>query len=90
MEAMKQYDTNKDGKLSREEAEPMMNSAFETLKSLGKLPPEMEDWQTAFNGGFELLHTDKSGYLEVNEIKRLAKFLLNSIRKDSDTRIVGP
>jgi hypothetical protein len=41
---MRQFDINHDGKLSKEEAEPMLRSAFDTLKGMGKLPPNMNDW----------------------------------------------
>ena len=76
-EAIKQFDINHDGKLSKEEAEPMLKSAFETLKGMGKLPPQMNDWNSAFHGAFAMMDTDNSGFLEINEVKRLAKFLLN-------------
>ena len=74
---MRQFDINGDNKLSKEEAEPMLRSAFDTLKGMGKLPPNMADWNQAFHGAFKMMDTDNSGFLEVNEVKRLAKFLLN-------------
>ena len=37
-QAMIQYDINQDGKLSMEEAAPMLKSAFEALMAAGKLP----------------------------------------------------
>ena len=74
---MKQFDLNQDGKLSKEEAEPMLRSAFDTLKGMGKLPPNMTDWNSAFHNAFTMMDVDNSGFLEVGEVKRLAKFLLN-------------
>ena len=74
---MRQFDINGDNKLSKEEAEPMLKSAFDTLKGMGKLPPNMSSWEQAFHGAFAMMDTDNSGFLEINEVKRLAKFLLN-------------
>ena len=52
---MRQFDINHDGKLSKEEAEPMLRSAFDTLKGMGKLPPNMTDWNSAFHGAFAMM-----------------------------------
>ena len=60
----------------------MLKSAFEALMAAGKLPPKMGDWETAYQGGFEALDVDQSGYLELDEVKRLAKFMINRLRKD--------
>ena len=81
-QAMIQYDINQDGKLSKEEAAPMLKSAFEALASAGKLPGQMGEWDAAFHGGFSALDADGSGFLELGEIKRLAKFMINKLRKD--------
>ena len=52
---MRQFDINNDGKLSKEEAEPMLRSAFDTLKGMGKLPPGMTDWNSTFDQAFTMM-----------------------------------
>ena len=82
---MVQYDINQDGKLSEEEAAPMLKSAFEALQAAGKLPGQLSDWETTFHEAFGALDVDRSGFLELDEIRRLAKFMINRLRKDIET-----
>ena len=76
---MGEFDTNRDGRLSKEEALPMIQEVFEVMKQQGKLPEEMSDFETAFHEGYRMVDTDNSGYLEVYEVKRLCMFILNRV-----------
>ena len=45
---MGEFDTNRDGTLSKEEALPMIAEVFEVMKGQGKLPGDMQDFTVAF------------------------------------------
>jgi Ca2+-binding EF-hand superfamily protein len=49
------------------------------LQKHGKLREDIGDLTQAYEEAFEMLDVDESGVLELYELKRLCKFLFNSL-----------
>ena len=77
--AIAEFDKNGDGVLTKKEALPMIQGAFELLQKHGKLRDDIGDLGAAYEEAFAMLDVDDSGALEVYELKRLCKFLFANL-----------
>merc|ERR1712021_271593 len=81
-EAIAQFDKNGDGRIDREEAEPMLKEAFEGMKAEGKVPASVSWNSEAFDEGFKHVDKDGSGYIETNEIEVFVKELFKRLASE--------
>ena len=79
LEAIEQFDKNGDGKIDREEAEPMLKEAFEGMKAEGKVPANVSWNSDTFDEGFKHVDKDGSGYIESAEIETFVKELFKRL-----------
>ena len=82
-EAISQFDKNGDGKIDREEAEPMLKEAFEGMKAEGKVPASVNWNADAFDEGFKHIDKDKSGFIETQEIEVFVKELFKRLASEN-------
>ena len=76
---MDAFDGDKNGKLSKAEAEPMFRVAFEGLKETGKIPKDFEWSKALFADGFKQVDVDNSGSIDMKELTRFAVFLMTRL-----------
>ena len=78
-DAISQFDKNGDGKIDRNEAEPMLKEAFEGMKAEGKVPASILWNEDTFDEGFKHVDKDNSGFIESTEIEDFVKELFKRL-----------
>ena len=78
-EAISQFDKNGDGKIDKNEAEPMLMEAFEGMKAEGKIPAGVEWCKDTFDEGFKHVDKDGSGFIETAEIEEFVMELFKRL-----------